>query len=81
VDTHVVERTEAPHAGAARQDPAEYGAEKRQAGVTWPPTQDEWRWVADAEEVDLPTRPVEKGDGAWKVLIRALAWSSARFCG
>jgi hypothetical protein len=81
VDTHVAERTQAAHAGAAREDPSEHGAETRQAGVTSPPTQDRWRWIPDAGEVNPPVTPVEQGDATWGNLIRGLAWASARFWG
>lgn len=81
MDTHVAERTQGAHAGAAREDPPEHGADTRQAGVTAPPTQDGWRWIPDAEEIDPPVTPVEEGDETWGNLIRAHSWASVRFWG
>lgn len=72
--TYVAERTKTVDVPAAQVDKGDSGRDEP-AVTRQHPRQDEWRWVTDPAEVDLPTPPAKPSPSS--ALIMALAWANA----
>ena len=74
MQTYVVDRTRAVDAPAVRVEPAELRAVERDPGDQ-ARQREEWRWVPDPSEVELPARSAGPDPGLSGV-IRALVWAT-----
>ena len=76
MDTYLAERTYGVRRPDGRTDLPATSAAVFGERLTWP---DEWRWIPDPAEVDMP-KPLPSGDtGISGALIRALAWAGLHY--
>lgn len=77
METYVAERPQTVDAAVEPLDRSGAVAEQPKAAEVPVPPRDEWRWIPDPADADLP--PVQRGDRGSSIVVRALAWVSLQY--
>jgi hypothetical protein len=78
METYVAERPETISAPAALVDRSDIATAQRKPAPAPDPRRDDWRWIPDPADVEVPT-PARHGPWRSGLVIKALAWVSVQY--
>ena len=79
MDTHEAEPAQTVDAPAVPVDQPNVDSGEPRTVSGSLPHEDEWTWISDAAEVEIPTPPTEHKPSPVDALIKALAWVNANY--
>jgi hypothetical protein len=75
--TYVAERPQTISAPAELVDRSDVASEQQKSARARLPHREDWRWIPDPAEVEVPPNPHRPWRGG--LLVRALAWVSLQY--